>query len=242
MGTAVAGDRPLPVAPPAPGEALDRLVGAVHDPTRRGILLAFHEDPHPRTVDEVASLVGVHRSVAFDHLEQLVRLGLLEKTRRRGRVGKPAGLYHLGGGALEAHWPPRQHAMLAALLAQTLGDLGARGRRRARETGVRLGEHLAVPGSHGVGEALRPLEDLGGVYSVAGDVVTARNCLFQEPCASACEVVCGLHGGIIEGLLRAAGIPATVTPCPTDPPGCAYRLGGATAPAPDQAWAPDRSG
>src|ERR1700746_3268530 len=69
---------------------LERALGALRDFTRRDILLRFYSDPRPRSVDDVARAAGIHRSVAFDHLERLVVLRYLEVERRRGFPGKPA--------------------------------------------------------------------------------------------------------------------------------------------------------
>jgi predicted ArsR family transcriptional regulator len=205
-------------------ESVERVIGALQDPTRRRILLEFYADRRQRTVDEVAAFMGVHRTVAFDHLEQLTRLGLLEKTRRRGRVGKPAGLYQLMTGSLQLQFPPRQFAMLAGLLASTLGDLGSSGREAARQAGRGLGERLATAGAGGVAQALQPLEALGGSYTVADDCITARNCIFAEACQAAPEVICGVHAGLIEGALRRAGIRASVLPSEAESAACRYRL------------------
>jgi predicted ArsR family transcriptional regulator len=210
----------------SPGAALQRLIDAAADPTRRRILLAFYEGSRHRTVEEVASCAGIHRTVAFNHLEQLVRLGYLTKSQRRGRIGKPAGLYDLAGGPLELRHPPRQFELLARLLAGCLSDLGMAG--RAQEAGLALGAQLGTPGARTVAEAIRPLESLGAAYAVEGDRVVVRNCVFREACGAAPAVVCGLHGGLIEGLLRTSGLPAAVTPCPTGDAGvCVYRLTGA---------------
>src|SRR5579864_4683736 len=67
---------------------MERALGALRDFTRRDILLRFYSDPRPRSVDDVAKTAGVHRSVAFDHLERLVALGYLDSERRRGFPGK----------------------------------------------------------------------------------------------------------------------------------------------------------
>ena len=56
--TSVRGSAPDPLsargsAPDPP--TIERLVAALQDPTRRGILLAFYADPRPRSVDDVAA-------------------------------------------------------------------------------------------------------------------------------------------------------------------------------------------
>jgi predicted ArsR family transcriptional regulator len=211
-------------------DAIERLVAALQDSTRRGILLGFYADPHARSVDDVAAAAGVHRTVAFGHLERLVTLGFLGTSQRRGLPGKPAKLYHLVAGPLELHHPARQFATLAGLLGEGLQGFGAEGVAAAREAGRRQGAALCAGAGEAaalsVAEALIPLVLLGGVYEVDGERVVAHNCVFQEACARAPEVICHLHAGMIEGVLEAAGTPCAVTPCDAggEHTACAYQL------------------
>ena len=211
------------------GDAIERLVSALQDPTRRGILLAFYADPSPRCIDEVAAAAGVHRTVAFGHLERLVTLGFLGTSQRRGLPGKPAKLYRLVAGPLELHHPARQFAALAGMLAEGLQDFGDPGVAAAHQAGRRHGRALGLPRESGAGDtadALLPLTLLGGDYVVEGDRVLARNCIFQEACARAPQVICHLHAGMIEGALEAAGTPHDVAPCDADDAhtACVYQL------------------
>lgn len=209
----------------APADELQRLVNALQDPTRRRILLALVRDAGPRTIDEAAQLVGVHRTVAFGHLERLTALGFLEKSRRRGRPGKPASLYSVRTGVLEMTFPARQFATLARVLASGVTPAGVDGGAAAREAATHLGEQSALAGARSVTDALEPLRWLGAEYTVDGDEVVAGNCVFLEACTGAREVVCGVQAGILEGALRGAGIDATVQPLgPVQRQGCAYRL------------------
>src|SRR5262249_61364806 len=81
---------------------------AVVAPPRRRILEGFHHRPDRElTVDDVAGEQRVHRTVAFDHLELLVAMGLLATgTRRTGWRGKPARTYRLAARAVEGRGPP----------------------------------------------------------------------------------------------------------------------------------------
>jgi predicted ArsR family transcriptional regulator len=209
----------------ASAAAIERLVAALQDPTRRGILLGFYADPRPRSVDDVAAAAGVHRTVAFTHLERLAALGFLATSQRRGLPGKPAKLYALVAGPLELHHPARQFATLAGLLAAGLQRFGADGVMAARDAGRQHGAALGGVATGDVAEALLPLCLLGGDYAVDGDRVLARNCIFREACASAPELVCQLHAGLIEGVLGASGLPGRVEPCSAEEhAACAYRV------------------
>jgi predicted ArsR family transcriptional regulator len=216
------GPTPAPVATAA---TIERLVGALQDPTRRGILLSFYDDPAPRTVDAVAAQAGVHRTVAFQHLERLAALGYLSTSQRRGVPGKPANLYALAAGPLELHHPARQFAVLAGLLAAGLEALGGAGVEAAHAAGRRQAALLCTEPAATPQAALRPLALLGGSYEVEGDRVLARNCVFREACASAPRVICRLHAGMIEGALEGGGQPRQVEALGgTEAVPCAYRL------------------
>lgn len=191
---------------------IDRLAAAIQDPTRRRILLALLHDGRPRTVDEVAEVVGVHRTVAFGHLERLVALGHLEKRPRRGRRGKPASLYSARSPLLSLSYPARHFRLLAGLLGAGLAELGDRGLSVARDRGRRFGASLARGPARTIVAALRPLDQAGMEYTVDGDDVCTTGCVFREACDEARDVVCTLHAGVLEGALGAAGIDAQVEP------------------------------
>jgi predicted ArsR family transcriptional regulator len=218
---------PRPVGPSEPSrpEDVERLVTALQDPTRRRILLSLVRDGGPRTIDDLAGLVGVHRTVAFTHLERLADLGYLEKSQRRGRLGKPASLYSAKLGVLSLTYPARQFVALASILAAGVHSLGDAAPVAAKAAGVRFGEDAGRQGARSVAEALTPLDALGGDYRVEGERILAGNCIFREACDQAREVICAAQAGILEGALCAAGIEATVVPeGPLPTRGCAYRL------------------
>ncbi|HET9051858.1 MAG TPA: helix-turn-helix domain-containing protein [Candidatus Dormibacteraeota bacterium] len=222
----MAGDKPSSAGPDAGARGdLERTVSALRDPTRRTILLSILRDREARTVDDVAAEAGVHRTVAFGHLERLVDLGYLEKGKRRSRVGKPAALYAAATGPLSVQYPARQFEMLASLLASGLGALGDAGVDVARDAGRRFGESCAARRASTVAEALVPLAVLGAEHSVEGGEIVATNCVFLEACAAAPGVVCALHAGILEGALHGAGLHARVDCSGARPPaGCAFAV------------------
>ena len=221
------GNSPRPVSPsePSRSEDVERLVTALQDPTRRRILLSLVRHGGPRTIDDLAGLVGVHRTVAFTHLERLADLGYLEKSQRRGRLGKPASLYSAKLGVLSLTYPARQFVALASILAAGVNSLGDTAPGVAKAAGLRFGEDAGRQGARSVAEALTPLDALGADYRVEGERILAGNCIFLEACDQAREVICAAHAGILEGALCAAGIEATVVPeGPLPTRGCAYRL------------------
>ena len=195
---------------------MERALGALRDFTRRDILLRFYTDRKPRSVEDVARATGIHRSVAFDHLERLVALGYLEVERRRGLPGKPAKIYRLTAGPVQISHPMRRYDVLAEALARTLSASGDDAMRGAGRT---LGVALARPGARSTEAALEPLVEMGGSYEVGREGrIECSNCLFAEACRRV-PSICEFHAGVIEGLndrtrIRALG--------PNGPGGCAY--------------------
>lgn len=193
---------------------VERVASALRQPTRRAILLALLDDPRPRSVDEVAELAGVHRTVAFQHLERLAGLGYLRSEPRRGLRGKPAKLYRAAAEGLELSHPRRRFAELAGLLAGALEACGEDGLRAAHAAGRSYGAALAAA-----------LPSLGADYVFEESVISARNCVFREACECGRRVVCGLHAGLLEGALASGGLEARVTPRgPDGGRGCTFEL------------------
>jgi predicted ArsR family transcriptional regulator len=207
---------------------LDRLVAAAANSTRRAILLALLADRRAYTIDEAAEIAGVHRTIAFGHLERLADLGLLMRSRRRGRRGKPASLYSAAGSSLVASVPQRQFERLATLLAASMNGFAKPGRAAARLAGRTYGESFTAARATSVTSALGPLQALGGAYELEGERIVARNCIFREACSAAPALVCGLHAGIIEGVLHSAGFAADVEATgPMQLGGCGYHMNAA---------------
>ncbi|MDQ6692011.1 MAG: helix-turn-helix domain-containing protein [Candidatus Dormibacteraeota bacterium] len=166
---------------------MDSALQALSDQTRRRILARLHASRGAETtVDEVAATEGIHRTVAFTHLETLARAGLLTRGERPGQRGRPARTYR-SAGAAEVSYPTRQHRLLASLLASAVREMGA------ADAAKRVGEAY--------GQQLASLDALGGEFEFDGDHIHARNCIFCEACEGAHEVVCGLQAGILGGVL-----------------------------------------
>jgi predicted ArsR family transcriptional regulator len=190
-------------------------ITALADPTRRGILHSFYADPRPRTAREVAAEAGVHRTVAFFHLERLVQARFLTAEPRRGRPGRPAKLYRLGERSVALWCPPRRFLELSQLLAEALGRLGSAGMRAAYHAGRRWAA---------------PIDDvavIGDQLHREGDRVVVTNCVFKEACQEGEEVVCWLHAGVLEEVLG-----GVVQPLGRTDRGCVFHIDQATRPEP----------
>ncbi|HYL07991.1 MAG TPA: helix-turn-helix domain-containing protein [Candidatus Udaeobacter sp.] len=217
---------------------MERALGALRDFTRRDILLRFFADRNPRSVDDVAREIGVHRSVAFEHLERLVALGYLEVAQRRGLPGKPAKIYKLIGGPVQISHPMRRYDVVAESLALAFGELGEIGSHAVRRAGRLYGQSFAVRDPKSTMDALEPMLEMGAEYEERpGDIIQCRNCLFAEVCRRA-PVICRFHAGIIEGLLGPTSSAMSVKVLGfRDPYGCAYMLQAESALTPLEAKA-----
>jgi predicted ArsR family transcriptional regulator len=195
------------------------LLRALADATRRQILTSLQARREAVTVDEVAAMQGIHRTVAFEHLELLARLGLLVRGSRAGFRGRPARTYRFGGEAAEVSYPPRQHRLLAGLLAEAIA-----GGTEPKRVGEAAGRQLVL-GSRTESEAIACLEPLGADYELNGSLIKARNCVFAEACVSARGVVCGVQAGLLQGALAAAGLIRDVVPMgPDRGGGCSFEV------------------
>jgi len=200
---------------------------AVVDPTRRRILEGFHRRPDRElTVDEIAREQNVHRTVAFDHLELLVALGLLATGRRHtGWRGKPARTYRLAAGAVEVTVPERRYRLLATVLADAIADLGPDAIARAHERGRQAGEKLVSAASPDA-DPRAVLRQLGGDHLLSDKTVHARNCMFKEACAEAgSPTACAVHAGVLEGVLSTTTGGVRVVPGGADGAGgCVFNI------------------
>jgi predicted ArsR family transcriptional regulator len=200
---------------------------AVVDPTRRSILEGFHRRPDRElTVDDIAREQSVHRTVAFDHLELLVALGLLATGRRHtGWRGKPARTYRLAAGAVEVTVPERRYRLLATVLADAIADLGPDAIARAHERGRQAGEKLVSAASPDA-DPRAVLWQLGGDHVLTDKTAHARNCMFKEACAEArSPTACAVHAGVLEGVLSTTTGGVRVVPGGADGAGgCVFNI------------------
>lgn len=178
--------------------------------SRQALLEMLRDQPEPVTQAAVVRLSGLHANTVREHLEALVRAGLVrrEKAEPKGR-GRPAWLYE----ATSAQEPPSEYAGLAAALAGSLartsddpaGDATLAGeewgRRLTRDRGAE-----PMPPDAARDEVVRLLDDLGFAPEHDGaDRVRLTRCPLLEAAHRHPEVVCGVHLGIVRGALTELG-------------------------------------
>ncbi|WP_344652454.1 transcriptional regulator [Cryptosporangium japonicum] len=174
---------------------------ALTDATRRAAyeaVLATGARPVGR--DEIASALGVGRTLAAFHLDKLVDAGLLEVTygRRNGRTGpgagRPAKLYRASAAEHAVSAPPRDYRTAAELLAESVERSGADTALFdvAREHGRRVssgGDVRELLSAHGY----VPEETPAGLQ--------LNNCPFHRLAEQFPPLVCGMNLALISGLL-----------------------------------------
>lgn len=184
---------------------------------------------------EVAARTGLHPSTVRVHLERLVETGLLVRARASGGApGRPPWRYRV---AAEQPAPAPYRALARALLDH-LATTGG-GTRAAvaagRAWGRGLAEAVAAPADP-AGTTVTVLQRLGfdprrPPGSAAGDPggrieVHLHTCPFLELVGEHPDVMCGLHAGMLQGVLQAAGAPdgqAVLEPFAA-PTACVVRL------------------
>lgn len=140
--------------------------GALASRTRRRVLAALNESPHPLDAAAVAERFGIHVTTARFHLEQLEDAGLVERTvQREGQRGRPRVLFSAVPDAHteDAHTEDALR-QLTGVLVDALAHDADGGRARARYAGERWSHAFSDDASADVDDTsplLRIFERLG---------------------------------------------------------------------------------
>ena len=217
------------------------------------------------TAQDLAEHLGLHVTTVRFHLDQLVTAGLLTTAFQRGDgAGRPRKLYAVEPGSLDTVPAEGSYQMLSQLLVQSVRtDVGTDGAVRTltpEEAGARWGrERVAREGLPGepapartpgqwlgkVGQLADLLREWGYVPEVATSAggrtaeVSLYDCPFLPLARTHTAVVCGIHRGLVRGVMEALGEESTdigLTPFVT-PTRCLATLT-ATAPFEQRAHPP----
>ncbi len=180
--------------------------------TPAAILEMLRDQPEPLTQAALVRVTGLHANTVREHLETLVRRGLVARSRAEpeGR-GRPAWLYELTAEQAETSEYAGLAAALAAAIARTSATPGEDATLAGEEWGRELARNRgAAPSSP---EAARDhvvalLGDLGfQPEREASDPTAVRltRCPLLEAAHRHPEVVCGVHLGIVRGALEEYG-------------------------------------
>jgi predicted ArsR family transcriptional regulator len=171
------------------------------------------------SIRELSTRLSLHPNTLRPHLRRLEEVGLVQSEVRRGTasVGRPQTLYTVGDGDVGGR---RDYRLLAEILASVAS--GRRARERAEVMAAEWGRYLVGRGEPRPGHrraAGRNLAVLQGAMAAAGfdprfrrgaggDVeISMRDCPFRDLLEEHRDLVCGVHRGLLEGMLGALSPP-----------------------------------
>jgi predicted ArsR family transcriptional regulator len=184
---------------------------ALGDNTRYAIYLELARSPRPLTTAEIAETLDLHPNTVRPHLERMRDVGLLDvETETTGAVGRPLHRYSLAADAPSLGLEPPTFRVLARMLLRLAG-----GARLTAEDAVEAGrEQGEVDGtawqdSTCLDALVAQLDALGFDPAVVRDAASATvaftHCPFRDLAEAEPDLVCGLHRGLVEGFVAAAG-------------------------------------
>jgi predicted ArsR family transcriptional regulator len=181
---------------------------ALGDDSRRGIYGLLAAAAAPMSTTEVAEVTGLHPNTVRPHLERLRDAGLVQVViESTGSVGRPQHRYQIAGSVAES--PDEARVLLSRALLEAAAEAGVHGDDLA-DLGREQGRRDAAPAR---GSALDALESqqqrLGfGPELVGGPprpTMLFGQCPFRELAERRPDLVCGLHSGLVEGLVDEIG-------------------------------------
>jgi predicted ArsR family transcriptional regulator len=168
----------------------------------------------PVRVADAAAALGQHPNTVREHLDAIVRLGLVERSTAGalGR-GRPATLYRAS--AADPAVAMRDYAGLATALAGHLAHTSANPGRAARAAGIEWGRELIDEPSRAGRDprqaVLEVLARLGFAPDEDADApgarrgIALRRCPLLDAARRQPTVVCQVHLGIVDGMLERLG-------------------------------------
>jgi len=204
-------------------------------PTEGRIVDLLRGSDRPLDTATIAARLGLHPNGVRTQLQRLGRSGLVDSETAHGEVGRPRILWRVTPQAIaEADLPHTGWAM-ARSLARAIPATPAR-LREVEAAGVDLGMELAADiGTAGGAEAQDPigraLAALGFAprrhFDGAITRYELRTCPYAEAVRENPAVVCTLHRGVVQGVLKSLGSDAELTgfvPRPPDIAGCIVEI------------------
>jgi len=195
---------------------------ALADDTRFRLYRYLRLSGRSVSVRELSARLSLHPNTIRPHLRRLEEVGLVASGARRGAtVGRPQTMYEV----VEQESPEgRDYRLLAEILVGVVR--GQRTRERAEELARDWGSYLVardVPKPGARPPATRSLAILQEAMARAGFdprfrragggkvEITMRDCPFRDLLAEHRELVCGIHRGLLEGMLAEVKPPMRMT-------------------------------
>ena len=188
------------------------ILKALGDNTRYAIYLELARSPLPRSTAQIADVLDLHANTVRPHLERMREVGLLEvRSEAGGGVGRPQHLYSLAPDAPSLGLEPPPFPMLARVLLEAAheagldaADVGQAGRAQGRADACRWATGTD-PVEALTAEQARLGFDPTVVGLDGGAVMAFTYCPFRELAERHPDLVCGMHRGLVEGLVEELG-------------------------------------
>lgn len=173
-------------------------------PTGQTRLLSVLESlPGPATLTELAEASGLHPNTLRGHLEGLLDRGDVIRTSEPATgPGRPAHRYAVAG---PRSAPVAELTALAVTLAEAISRSSTDPAQDARLAGRAWGHRLTADSAPI--EPVAVLAQMGFAPEQAGDDTDVRltRCPLLAAARQAPDIVCGVHQGLVEGLLEHDG-------------------------------------
>lgn len=196
----------------------DEATGPALGESRTRVLAVVQTAARPIGVGEVADRVGLHPNTARFHLDALVEAGIVDRaTEEREQPGRPRTLYAARRDA--ARVSRRSYRLLAEILASFVAAEVPHPASAAVQAGRAWGRYLAdrpapfqrVDADAATEQLTDVLDEIGFAPEVATRdgrrQLLLHHCPFRETAEEHRDVVCGIHLGLMQGLLEAADAP-----------------------------------
>lgn len=199
-------------------------------PARARVLEYVQARPDGASIDEVAAAEEHHPNTVRAHLDALVELGLLLRTRTPGPGrGRPAWRYRGNAAHREPDSRVREYAALVGALAAHIEAHSRDPQSEARAAGERWGHDLIAADGPDAPDGIaadpaasrsrpaaahrrvvRMLEDLsfGPRPDRSGSAVVLTTCPILDAAVAHPQVVCAVHEGMVAGALTTLGAPS----------------------------------
>jgi predicted ArsR family transcriptional regulator len=186
--------------------------GSVHGGRRTHIIQILRDAKQPLSVVDVAALVGVHANTARFHLESLVDAGMATRQAEPSAQPGRRRILYIGTLPNQTHERAQGYRLLAEILTGTIAQRFPEAGERMYEVGFQWGSYLTSRPSPF--ETLdeeeidqRVMDKLDALWFAPELRHTPRthlvfhNCPFVDSARANPDVVCRLHGGMVNGAL-----------------------------------------
>ena len=203
---------------------------ALADDTRYHLYRYLRLSGRPVAVQELSTRLSLHPNTLRPHLRRLEEVGLVSSETRKGiGVGRPQTVYSAINSDDHAG---RDYRLLAEILTPLVS--GVRKHERAHELASEWGAYLVARSAAKPAARRAPGPDLAALQEAMAEAgfdprfrrrsartvdITLRACPFQDLGAEQADLICGIHRGLLEGILGASRPALVLTTFEPDPTG-----------------------